>query len=428
MGLRILASADIHLGRKSSAVPRDLDVVSTKYTWERIVKTAIQNSADVLVIAGDVVDKDNSFYEAIGPLQSGFYKLQQAGIEVYLTAGNHDHDVLPQIAANNKHENIHLLGQGGKWETQTYSKNGVQCQFVGWSFPGQFVSQDPLIYLEGSQLEPEIPTIGILHGYLDDPEGKYAPLSLSNLSKQQLDAWILGHIHTPQGFKQEAPYIAYMGAPHALTPSDPGVHGVILLEIQGKEQIRTRNIPLSPVRYAHLEIVVSEVQNEADFREIVLSALTSSAQGMLRELEEVYYLVYDIYLQGENSNVNAMDSWKQGLIDDYEQELENGTMLCVRKIINEVKPAVSNLRELAQDPSPAGKLAETILAIQNEESTPFLEDLLRDWQLNLKRVNGAGTYRELNKEGRLSDASGARQYILRECHRLLAELLSQQES
>jgi len=422
-----LATADIHLGRKSSAVPRDWEALSTKHTWDRIVGAAIRNSADVLVLAGDIVDKDNSFYEAIGPLQSGFYKLQQAGIEVYLTAGNHDHGVLPQIAANSEYWNVHLLGQGGEWEIQRHSKNGMQCQFVGWSFSGQFVSEDPLLFLEGSQLDPDIPAIGVLHGYVDDPEGKYAPLALSNLAGQQVDAWVLGHIHTPQGLKQQSPYIAYVGSPHALSPSEPGVHGAVLMEIQGKEQLRTRNIPLSPVRYADLQIDVSAAKNEAEFRDIVLSALLSSARDKIPEMQEVYCLVYDIYLQGENAGANSMDAWKQGLIDDYEQELENGTLLCVRKVDNEVKPVVSNLRDLAKDPSPAGKLAETILAIQNGDTTPFLEDLIRDWEQKLKRLNGAGTYQDLNKEGRLSEPAESREYILRECHRLLAELLSQQE-
>lgn len=106
MTLRILATADIHLGRKSSAIPQDSEVLSTKYTRDWIVNTAIRNEVDVLVISGDTVDWDNNFYEAIGPLQEGFYKLKQAKIAVYLTAGNHDCEVLPQIVTNQEHENV----------------------------------------------------------------------------------------------------------------------------------------------------------------------------------------------------------------------------------------------------------------------------------------------------------------------------------
>ncbi|MFW6414845.1 MAG: metallophosphoesterase family protein [Thermodesulfobacteriota bacterium] len=428
MGPRILATADIHLGRKSSAVPGDLEVVSTRYTWERIVETAIQNSVDALVIAGDLVDRDNRFYEAIGPLQSGFHKLNQAGIEVYLTAGNHDYDVLPQIAANSMYGNVHLLGQGGEWEVQRLAVNRGQCQFVGWSFPGQFVAEDPLLSLQGSELDPDIPTVGVLHGYVDDPEGKYAPLSMSNLAKHQVEAWILGHVHTPQRFKQQSPYIAYAGSPHAMSPSEYGVHGLVLLQVESRDEIRTTDIPISPTRYEDLAIDVSSVSSEAEFRNRVVSGLLNSAGDKLQELDEVYYLVFDIYLKGDNSRANEIDSWKYGLADDYEQELENGTRLLVRKVVNEVKPAVSNLEELANDASPAGKLAETILAIQNGDSTPFLEDLIQDWKANLQKINFSGTYRDLNKEGRVCGPFDARQYILRECNRLLSELLSQQNS
>lgn len=302
----------------------------------------------------------------------------------------------------------------------------MQVQFLGWSFPGQYVHEDPLLYLHGSQLDPNIPTIGVLHGYVDDPESKYAPLALSNLRKQGVDAWILGHIHNPQRLKQQRPYIAYVASPHAMSPSEYGVHGLVLLEVESRDEIHTRDIPLSPTHYASLSVDVSKVRNESDFRSIVFSGLLNAARDKLPELQEVYYLVYDIYLQDENSTANAMDSWKQSLADDYEQELENGTKLLVRKVVNEVKPAVSNLEELAKNASPAGKLAETILAIQRGDSTDFLEDLIRDWQMNLQKINFSGTYKDLNKEGRLCESSDARQYILKECNRLLVELLSQQ--
>jgi len=53
MPLKILATADLHLGRKSSSVPRNLEESSTQFTWQRIIEYAIDKSVDVVVLAGD---------------------------------------------------------------------------------------------------------------------------------------------------------------------------------------------------------------------------------------------------------------------------------------------------------------------------------------------------------------------------------------
>jgi DNA repair exonuclease SbcCD nuclease subunit len=78
MPIKILATADLHLG-KSSADVSGLHA-STKYTWQKIIDYCIHNQIDVLVLCGDIVDWDNRYFEAIGPLQKGFEDLYKHGI------------------------------------------------------------------------------------------------------------------------------------------------------------------------------------------------------------------------------------------------------------------------------------------------------------------------------------------------------------
>jgi hypothetical protein len=82
MPIRILATADLHLGKTSADVSGHF--AATKHTWETIVNWAIAYAVDVVALCGDIVDRDNRYFEAVGPLQDGLEKLGKNGIEVFM--------------------------------------------------------------------------------------------------------------------------------------------------------------------------------------------------------------------------------------------------------------------------------------------------------------------------------------------------------
>ncbi len=428
MALKILATGDLHIGRKSSGVSENVDESSTKFTWNRIVDWTIKNDVNVLVLTGDIVDHDNRYFEAIGPIQTGLRKLDKAGISVYMVLGNHDYDVLPQIVGTGKYDNVHLLGLNGKWEAKKFSGNGEQVQFVGWSFPNQFETRDPLLTFGELSLDPNLTTIGLLHGDVNNPESRYAPINFDNFLNESVNAWILGHIHKPQVLRDSDPYICYPGSPHALSSKEYGIHGPILITIDKLSEINIDRIPLSPVRYEGISIDISNTTDEQSLRDIVTSGLLSDANTKIAELENVSFLIYDITLKGEHSNLKDLETWISPIIMDYDQEIETETRISVRKIIINAQPKLENIEELAKQSSPAGVLAKTILAIQNEETTTFLEELLNSWKLSYDNIITSGTYQPLRDTVKFDDNVDmrARLYILHECSRLLGELLAQQ--
>lgn len=429
MPIRILASADFHLGRKSSAVPSGSEESSTRFTWQRMVDWAVNNDTDVLILSGDIIDKDNRYFEAIGPLQSGFDKLNENGISVFLVTGNHDFDVLADIIHAKEYEHVHLLGSGGNWEKRIYQGNNDSIQIVGWSFPKRYVTEDPMAKFDQVELDPNVLSIGLIHGEIGVPGSKYGPIAFHELIDTGLDIWIPGHIHKPVELNNDNPYIAYPGTPHALNSGEEGAHGPLLFEVDGKNHLQISRIPLSPIRYESLKISVEPNDREIALRDSLTSEMFSRGKDLLPELERVKYLVFDIELEGTSASVSELDNWTAKAVEDYQMELENGTMILVRKVNNYVQPAVENLEELAKNPTPAGKLAESILALQNDETTPFLQKLTEEWKQKQQRLNKSGTYAPLYSEERLARPEGqlAREYILQECNRLLNTLLNQQE-
>jgi len=429
MALKLLATGDLHIGKKSSSVPADADESTTKFTWNRVINWAIENSVDALLLTGDIVDQNNRYFEAIGPMQSGFEKLKQANIALYMVAGNHDYNVLPQLIDSEKYPNVHLLGKNDEWEIKKFSKNGDEIQFVGWSFPNQYVREDPTSKFNITEIDSNITTIGLIHGDVDNPESRYGPINSNNFLNKSVDTWVLGHIHKPRIFRDSAPHVCYPGSPHALSSKEQGAHGPILMTIESKDDIQIKSIPLSPVRYENIAIDITNKNDESSLRNAVTSEILNDAMQKIEELQDVSYLIYDVFLEGQHNNIKEIENWINPIRDDYNGEInETQTKLSVRKVLINVKPKVENIEELAKQSSPAGVLASTIIALQNDETTDFLNSILKEWNLKYKSINQSGTFQPLRATEEMINEPDkqSKQYILNECNRLLAELIGQQ--
>jgi len=426
MPLKILATADLHLGRKSSSVPRNLEESSTQFTWRRIIEYAIDKSVGVVVLAGDIVDRDNRFFEAIGPIQEGFEQLKKEGIAVIVVAGNHDFDVLPDVIKSKEYDHVHLLGENGTWEIKKINSGNGELQFIGWSFPRRYVKEDPLLEDWATNLDPNIPTVGVLHGDVTDPESKYAPLDINNLISDSVDAWVLGHIHKPEIYRESEPVIFYPGSPHALSSKEPAMHGPYLLTIDDRAEVTVKQIPLSPIRYETQKIDISEASDESEFRHLVISQLEKEVQNLAEELERVSRMIFDLVLTGNHTSLSELDQWSQ-MTDQFEQEMLPETIVSIRTIANKAEPKVENIEQLADQPTPPGILARAILDLQSGTSTPLLKQLTGQLKTKFDNINTSSTYQPLRLQEEPLTASDeeVKKYLLQECHRLLGELLLQ---
>jgi len=425
--MNILASADLHLGRQSSGMPETLDERSAVFTWHRLVKLAIEKEVDAVVLAGDVVDRENRFFEAIGHLQRGFEQLENAGISLVMVAGNHDFDVLPDIIKNREYEHIHLLGKNGSWELKEISTRSGQVQFMGWSFPEQHYHGDPLLEIPGLDLKPDpnLPLIGVLHGDLYDAKSTYAPIDQGGLTRLPADAWIIGHIHKPDVLNEANPLIFYPGSPQALSSKERGAHGVVLLNVKGVD-IKQKNIPLSPVRYRALKVELMGAEDKSKLRNRILSAVRDDMQQIESELSNVSRLIYDLSLTGAHRALPELERWIASF-DLAELELATDPVASIRKMENLAEPVVENLQELATHPTPTGLIAKTIVELESGGSSEFLNRLVNEQLEQIRMVNDTGTYFPLvDEEMNAGDSEEqAKTMLLKECRKLLGELMNQ---
>ncbi len=273
MPLKILAAADLHLGRRPSRLPSELtDRIAARElgpagAWERLVDLAVDEKVDALLLAGDVVEAEDDFFEAYAELHRGVTRLAEAGVRVFAVAGNHDTRVLPYLS--DEVEAFELLGRGGEWESVHLEANGEKATLWGWSFPQASVREDPVSGLSFSRGPG--PNLGLLHCDRDQVGSSYAPVSSRSLEAAGLDAWLLGHIHAPDGLSLSRP-TGYLGSLTGLDPGEPGPRGAWLLTIDQGTLTEFRRVALAPLRWVRLEVSLDGLDEPEEARRRALDS------------------------------------------------------------------------------------------------------------------------------------------------------------
>lgn len=422
MGFTFLATADLHLGKSSAGSELPENRRSSAINWQRMVDYAIQHRVDAVLLAGDVVDQDNRFFEARSALARGFGALNEASIPVVLVAGNHDFQVLPELLRNYSFENVHFLGEGGRWSAKTLEFAKGSVQFVGWSFASRFQRENPMEEFDANLISPDLPVIGLLHGDFGLVDSVYAPLSEATLATSDVKAWVLGHIHKPQVLSQ-SPLIFYPGSPQALSAKESGIHGPYLLKLDGN-QPTAEQIAMSAVQFETLPVDVTLVTSALELNSAISEAIESFLdENAPSELEE---LVVDLAFTGMRDNIAEIDDWSVGLRPD-----KFGSVLCtIRKFENRCRVKIVDLAALADEPSPAGVLATAILDLEKSRDSEFLSGLRNEILAQISHVTQSRVYRPLRKtsEELFFDDDAVNELLLLECNKLLSALMVTREA
>ena len=275
--MKLLCVGDIHLGRQPSRLPEGVldelraSELGPAAAWRLAVNFALNAEVDAVLLAGDVVEQEDDFYEAYGDLRRGVDRLAAAGVAVLAVSGNHDVQVLPRLA--DAVPGFRLIGRGGDWEVEDVAgRDGRRVHVLGWSFPDRRVTTSPLAARELPALDSRSgPIIGLLHCDRDAAGSHYAPVRSSELENAPVDAWLLGHIHKPDALAPPRP-IGYLGSLTGLDPGEAGPRGPWLLESNGPE-LALEHLPLAPLRWEEVEVPLDGLDIAEEVHGLVVSAL-----------------------------------------------------------------------------------------------------------------------------------------------------------
>jgi DNA repair protein SbcD/Mre11 len=386
--MRLLCTADLHIGRRPTRLPPGIDgpPISTANAWHAVVELAVSEQVDAVLIAGDVVDRDNRYFEGRAALEQGLRRLGEAGIRVVAVAGNHDFDVLPELARSLP-DTFTLLGTGGTWEAVTLHTEDTQLRIVGWSFPHQWVQTNPLAsypVLPGHGLR----TIGLLHTEIGVPSSTYAPCTAAELAAAGPEFWLVGHIHLSH---EPAASVLYPGSPIAMHPRERGLHGAWMVVITDDAPIAKRRIPLSPVRYDSINIDLSGCDDPTAIRDAVVTGIESEVERWMTEQPCLRAAIVRVEVGGRTPVHRHVAEALAELKADYDGAL-GGVTVRVDQLVAATHEAI-DLDALSAEKSAKGLLARILLAGQHEVPSTELDSLVEAASRAANGVTNAPVWR-----------------------------------
>ena len=392
--MKMLCTADLHLGRRPSAkVPDDLGVdpsmLGPRAAWRDFVDQAIERQVDAVLLAGDLVDEEDDLYEAFGALLEGARRLDTAGIPIIAIAGNHDARVLPRLTK--AVGNVTLLGADATWERRTLTgADGVAVDVIGWSMPGRHFDASPLETYPS--FDRERPTIGLLHADLDASGGRYAPVARSALRATNLDAWLLGHIHQPDPFDEPHP-IGYLGPPVGTDPGEPGPRGPWLLEVDPAGALTLTLLPRAPLAWDRITLDVTDLESVDAAVDALMRALDAKHAEATSLDHPPRAFGIEAMLIGRTSFGAALREASTPDALATFRVTTGGVTTFVYRVRDALRPNL-DLTWRAQQDDPVGLLAQRVLALR--EGGESADALVRRAKPALRKVWRGSAYTNLN--------------------------------
>lgn len=379
--MKLLCVGDVHLGRQPARLPAELadelkaSELGPAAAWRLTVDYALRDEVDAVLLAGDVVEQEDDFYEAYGDLRRGVDRLAAAGIRVLAVSGNHDVQVLPRLA--DAVPGFHLLGRNGVWEVERVTgRDGRSVQVLGWSFPERRVSTSPFAAHALPAIDPAAgPVVGLLHCDRDAPGSPYAPVRSAELADAPADAWLLGHIHKPDRLAPPRP-VGYLGSLTGLDPGEAGPRGPWRVEYTGPE-LALEHLPLAPLRWEEIEVALDGLEPAEDAHALTVSRLDALHERLAADRFRPRAVGCRLRFTGRTAHRRAVE---RSLAETDPLRLlhaRDDVLYFVHDWRMEAGPAL-DLDALARGADPPALLARKVLLLRGPSDDPERQALLAE--------------------------------------------------
>jgi DNA repair exonuclease SbcCD nuclease subunit len=247
---KFIHAADIHLDSPLlkldayEGAPAAAIRGATRRAFENLVRTAVAEEAAFVLIAGDLFDGDWKDYNTGLYLISQLSKLREAGIPVFIVAGNHD--AASAITRSLRlPENTRLFPAD---RADTIRLAGADVAVHGRSFGAPAVKSD--LSQSYPSAVPGCFNIGLLHTCATGREGHepYAPCTLAGLQEKGYDYWALGHVHRREVLIDDPP-VVFAGNTQGRHARETGPKGCLLVTVEDAGRPAIDFKPLDVVRW-----------------------------------------------------------------------------------------------------------------------------------------------------------------------------------
>ncbi len=245
--LHILHAADLHLDAPFAALRSDQARQrrsEQRLLLDALADAAIERGADLVVLAGDLLDSAQTYRETAQALADALGRIPAP---VVISPGNHDFYYPGSLyAADLWPKNVLIFREGGVQRVELPDVTLYGCAFTG---PSRHDS--PLALFRAP--EEEKPSVMVCHADVDG-SGGYGPLPRSDIAQSGLTYLALGHVHTFSGLQREgSTYWAYPGCTEGRGFDELGDKGALWITIDDERTVTAEFLPLCCRRYEILE-------------------------------------------------------------------------------------------------------------------------------------------------------------------------------
>jgi len=322
MTLKILHTADLHIGMKFSNYPAGIreELVEARFTvLQDLVLRANQVKTDLFIITGDLFERINISEKDI--LSTIKILENFAGDFVLIIPGNHDYDngmiELWNFFKKNISKKIKVLN-----EYKAFSLNDVVNQNI-IIYPAycdsKHSSENRVDWIKNIVFPENSFKIGLVHGALidisPDLNSRYFSISTEELLNMDIDLWLLGHIHIPypEQKKVENYKIFNSGTPEADGFDFSADSSAWIIDIDSSKNISAEQINCGNFVFLDSNKKISSLEDLKLFTDKIIA--DNPAKKLLR-LSLSGYLDEESYQQKEKYYQKLREELKYFLIDD----------------------------------------------------------------------------------------------------------------
>lgn len=352
---------------------------------DNIVKACLEYKVDFLVLAGDIYDLADRSLRAQLRFREALQRLAGAGISVFVTYGNHDHDEGGR-ASLTWPDNVHFFA-AGEVEAQSVVRRGKEMARVyGISYPRRDVSEN---YALRFKRESDAPfAVAALHCNVGghSEHANYAPCSLDELVQAEFDYWALGHVHSRSLLRKQAPWVVYPGSTQGRHLRETGAKGCYLVRVTSGGVADLRFLETDCVRWEQVQVLIDGLVTEQELLDRLDDQLIK-----LRNLHEGRSLVVRLKLTGRGSlhkqllHTDTLDGMVEELRYRFagpagqfiwpESIQRSTTALMDKKALRESETLLGDLLSISQEARSGGhvqdKLVQT-LAVFHDRAARYL--------------------------------------------------------
>jgi DNA repair exonuclease SbcCD nuclease subunit len=273
--------ADLHIGTPFKGISESdtslgsLLYQSTYQAFDNIVNLAIKEQVDCLLISGDVYDSEDKSLQAQLRFKDGLSRLSNAGIPSFIACGNHD-PLNSWSAALEWPESVHVFPGDAVRRLPLIKGGETIAQVYGISHARKDLKENLALKFcpDGEQL----PKIGLLHTNAGSnaDHGPYAPCSMEDLIKVNLDYWALGHIHARDILRTANPAVVYSGCSQSTSFGEIGARGCFKVTLEPGIEPVIEFVSTDVVRYKSDQVDISDCLSVED----IISAVITKCKGI----------------------------------------------------------------------------------------------------------------------------------------------------